>query len=31
VMRAGFRVAIWGSVSMVLSAAVGAVLGVNIH
>jgi vacuolar iron transporter family protein len=30
-IRAGFRVAIWGSVSMVLSAAVGAVLGVNLH
>lgn len=31
VLRAGFRVAIWGSVSMALSAAVGAALGVNLH
>lgn len=31
VMRAGSRVAIWGSVSMGLSAAVGAALGVSLH
>lgn len=31
IIRAGFRVAIWGSVSMGLSAAVGVVLGVNLH
>lgn len=31
VMRAGFRVAIWGSVSMGLSAAVGTALGVSLH
>ena len=31
VARAGFRVALWGTVSMVLSALVGMALGVNLH